>query len=278
MKVFYDYKKKTKPSFSYGVFAIDAHFTSTSYLIEIINKKKALSINSVLNVTIAMGLNKKETTYFETMVDYSKAKTDKNKNILYKRLIDQRGGAPGTLIGSEQFEFYSEWYHTVIRELVTMKSFNGDFKQLGKRVKPSISLAKAQASVKLLLKLGFLQKLSGGKYRQANSTLHTDNELTSYAIFDYQHACMRLASDALNNLSRKVRDISTITAGLSEKGFNLYKKEIQEFRGRLAKIADDDKGLDRVDIEVVDDDEKGKYLRTDPDETTENNLDNLPDC
>jgi len=40
----------------------------------------------------------------------------------------------------------------------------------------------------------------------------------------------------------------------------------------------DESGSDRVDIEVVDDDEKGKYLRTDPDETTENNLDNLPDC
>lgn len=33
-----------------------------------------------------------------------------------------------------------------------------------------------------------------------------------------------------------------------------------------------------VDIHVVDDPEKGKYLRTDPDKTTSNNLDDLPDC
>lgn len=33
-----------------------------------------------------------------------------------------------------------------------------------------------------------------------------------------------------------------------------------------------------VDIHVVDDPNKGKYLRTDPDKTTSNNLDDLPDC
>ncbi len=34
----------------------------------------------------------------------------------------------------------------------------------------------------------------------------------------------------------------------------------------------------RTDIHVVDDKEKGKYLRTDRDDTTKNNLDELPDC
>lgn len=33
-----------------------------------------------------------------------------------------------------------------------------------------------------------------------------------------------------------------------------------------------------VDIRVIDDPDKGKYLRTDPDKTSKNNLDDLPDC
>lgn len=33
-----------------------------------------------------------------------------------------------------------------------------------------------------------------------------------------------------------------------------------------------------VDIQVVNDLQKGKYLRTDPDKTLVNNLDYLPDC
>jgi Protein of unknown function (DUF3892) len=36
-------------------------------------------------------------------------------------------------------------------------------------------------------------------------------------------------------------------------------------------------GVGRVDIHVVDG-PSGKYLRTDPDRTTHNNLDDLPDC
>ena len=34
----------------------------------------------------------------------------------------------------------------------------------------------------------------------------------------------------------------------------------------------------KVNIRVVDDPIKGKYLRTDPDQTNRNNLDMLPDC
>ncbi|MBU2135069.1 MAG: DUF3892 domain-containing protein [Alphaproteobacteria bacterium] len=34
----------------------------------------------------------------------------------------------------------------------------------------------------------------------------------------------------------------------------------------------------RTEIEVIDDRVKGKYLRTDRDHTTRNNLDDLPDC
>lgn len=37
-------------------------------------------------------------------------------------------------------------------------------------------------------------------------------------------------------------------------------------------------GGQRVDVHVVDDPQKGKYLRTDPDKTVRNNLDDLPSC
>lgn len=37
-------------------------------------------------------------------------------------------------------------------------------------------------------------------------------------------------------------------------------------------------GGKEVDIKVVPHSKFGKYLRTDPDKTTENNLDKLPDC
>ena len=37
-------------------------------------------------------------------------------------------------------------------------------------------------------------------------------------------------------------------------------------------------GDNEVDIHVVNDRLKGKYLITDPDETSRNNLDDLPDC
>jgi uncharacterized protein (TIGR02147 family) len=57
---------------------------------------------------------------------------------------------------------------------------------------------------------------------------------------------LKLASNALEQVSTPRRDISTLTAGVSEEGFNIIKKEIQLFRKRLVQLIDEDKNQDRV--------------------------------
>ena len=52
---------------------------------------------------------------------------------------------------------------------------------------------------------------------------------------------------------------------------------IRDIDGKTQTYFVDVAGSGRVDIHVVNG-PKGKYLRTDPDATTGNNLDDLPDC
>lgn len=57
----------------------------------------------------------------------------------------------------------------------------------------------------------------------------------------------------------------------------LKQDAINDIEGRLHNYFVEVPGTGRVDIHVVRG-PKGKYLRTDPDRTNRNNLDDLPDC
>ena len=56
------------------------------------------------------------------------------------------------------------------------------------------------------------------------------------------------------------------------------RKAISDIESNQHSYYVDIPGKGEVDIHVVNHSKHGKYLRTDPDKTTKNNLDDLPDC
>jgi len=246
IKDYHEEQKRTRSSFSYQIFAQKAGFSTKTYIIEVVSGKKKLSKGSLFNVAKAMNLNKKETDYFEALVNFNHAKKLKEREFYFDRLKSLSGKSSAKMIGSSQYAFFSEWYHLVVRELVAMTDFNGDFNQLARKVKPRITAKQAKDSVKLLLDLGMIQKTASGKYKLTESTLSTGDELTSLAVLQHQKKTLELGIEALEKFPTEMRDISTVSAGISEKGFRTIKKEIQLFRKHLQGLIEQDKDLDRV--------------------------------
>ncbi len=104
----------------------------------------------------------------------------------------------------------------------------------------------ARASVMLLEKFGLIKKTPGGGFRQTDSLISTGDEVRSLAVQRFQKENMVLASEAIDRHPRETRDISTLTCGISKKGFERLKSEIQDFRKKLASIIEADKAVDRV--------------------------------
>jgi len=143
------------------------------------------------------------------------------------------------------YDLYSNWYHNTIRELVTIVDFGEDYAMLGKMLTPTISARQAKASVNLLLNLGFLEKTAEG-YRQTDTAITTGDEVRSLAIQNFHLQNMRIASESIERCPANERDISSLVTGLSKKGFENVKKEIQLFRKRLVDIIDTDLPAERV--------------------------------
>ena len=80
-----------------------------------------------------MGLKKRETNYFNSLVYFNDAKT-LDQRIKYFEELKSRI-PKGTLkeLRESQYVYFSNWYNLVIRELVDMYDFKEDYAELGKK-------------------------------------------------------------------------------------------------------------------------------------------------
>ena len=243
---YYKERKRLNPSFSYQSFADKAGFKTKTFIYKVIKGKKALAKQSTIKISEAIGLKKKETDYFRAMVNFSNEKDINDKEYYFHQLQKLSKRLEVSEIRKNQYNYFQQWYIAAIRELVTMLDWENDYKRLAKAVNPPITPKKAKDAVKLLIDLKMIKKLPTGKYIQADKSITTGELVKSLAVQKFQKQCMKLASEAIDRHKKETRDISTLTVGISERGFNKITHEIGSLRRKLVEIVQNDEPADRV--------------------------------
>ena len=177
LKDYFEGRKKDLDSWSYQSFAEQLGFKAKDFLFRVIKGQKNLSQASVLKMSQGLGLNGIETQYFDTLVKCNQSREIAHRNLYFNLLntikTQGRTTRPAQRLRQDQFQFYSKWYHGVIRSLIEMAGFAGDFKRLAASLSPRITAREAEASVSLLEKLGLIEKAPDGGYLATHKTITT---------------------------------------------------------------------------------------------------------
>jgi uncharacterized protein (TIGR02147 family) len=245
LKAYYEHQKRKNPAFSYRYFALKAKVNSSGLLKNVIDGKRGLGRGLIVRCAEAMKLKKKEAEYFECLVDFNEARTVEEKRIFFERLLALRK-PEAHQVQASQFEFYSKWYYSAIREWIGIAPFRGDHAALARSLDPAIRPEQAEKAVRVLEELGLIVKDPQGRYRQAQPLVTTGPEVESLSVAQYQIACMDLAKEAFDRHAAPTRDLSTLTLSLSEEGFAALKEEIVSFRKKLLALERGFQGPDRV--------------------------------
>ena len=245
LKDYFKEQKVKNPCYSYKYLANKAGLKSKSFIHEVVTGKKNLSRTSLFALGKALGLNAKAFAYFDNLVSFNQAENDEQKNHFFKKLMEYNKRTVSRPISKDQYDYFSEWHHSTVRELIGMFDVKGDYALLGKLLQPSISSKEARESVELLERLGLILK-NGKKFKITHNSITTGDEVASMAIKNFHAQNLNIAASALYNCPANERDISTIVGGLSSEGFAAIKCEIQLFRKKLMKIMDRDKNTNRV--------------------------------
>ncbi len=247
-KFLHDYYVESKaktPHFSYEIFMRKVGFKSKSLLHHIIDGKRNLSKEGVFAVAEGIGLTGKSFSYFQDLVAFNHAKSQREKAHHFVKLTDYNSRSESKILLRNQYEFYSHWYYNTIRELLPIFDFKEDFERLGKALHPPITAEKARRAVKTLVKLGLIRKTNSG-YVQEDRSITTGDEVQSLSVQAFHLQNLNLAGESMDTCGEDVRDVSCLVATLSTESFALIKSEIKRFRKKLMQIADKSVNPSRV--------------------------------
>lgn len=247
---YYSEKKANNPSFSYQNFSQKAGFSSKSFVFNVIKGKKALSRSSVVKLSLAMGLSKTESAFFENLVYFNHSDSFAERNFYFEKLnaihpVTTEASVARNL-RKDQYEFCSQWYHVVVRSLIDLYPAINDPLVIAKMIYPQITGKQTQKSIELLLRLGLIEEKEDGTYSICSKTLSSGPDMESLAAQQFHLSSMDIASKALQNLPRNIRNFSGLTLGISKEAYNKICNEIDSFQNRILAIAEDDTNSNRV--------------------------------
>lgn len=243
---YYKEKRSTFRHFSFRFFARKAGISSPSFLKHVIDGKRNLTRPVIEKFCTALALNRKEAIYFRNMVLFNQAKTSEEKQEHYAVLRSLSGVIQETVLKTDQYDYFANWYTAVIRELVCTFDFKDDYARLAQAVVPRILPSQAKEAVKLLLRLKLVLRRPAGTYQQINSSITADSAVTSLAVRSFTKTMIDHSKNALDTIEKNKRHISGLTLGISPGTFSVLATEIEAFKDRVKTIVNRDSHVTRI--------------------------------
>jgi uncharacterized protein (TIGR02147 family) len=147
---------------------------------------------------------------------------------------------------AQQYEFYSKWYYTAVREIVDIYPVKDDFEEIAHLVSPPIKVAEAKRAIEFLAEIGFIRKNSQGFYEQTDRFITTGYEAKSVAITNFLMSTADLAKGAVDRYPRLERNMGAVTFVISDETYTIVQDRIRTFRREILEIVRADKSPNRV--------------------------------
>ena len=245
---YYRIRKEANSSFSLRAFSDKIGFKAKDFISRVMQGEKNLSEQSIQKVASGLRLGKRESEFFAALVLFNQAETAEERNSHYAKMQEilkiVRFSESQHLMAHYQYQVYSDWRHLVVRSLIGMFGFSGDFKELGNRVHPKITPEQAKESVKLLESCGLISKKEDGSYELSQSAITTGNRTSKTALRGFHQKCLKLGADSIDRDQPSERNISGLTLGISKDGYERIVERINAFRKEIAFLAEEEQEAD----------------------------------
>jgi uncharacterized protein (TIGR02147 family) len=206
-------------------------------VVRILQGKRPISLKKIPVFVSLLGLSNRRAEYFELLVLYGRAKSDKEAKQYFERLLSFTT-LGGKRVERQKYEFYQEWYYTAIREILSFYPLIDNYDALAAMMVPTITTKDAKKAIELLENLGMIIRKRGGGFELTEKYLTTGDEWRSFAIQRFQQKSIDLASHALESIPKAVRDISTVTLTINRDSMDKIRERVRQFHKEMLEISE----------------------------------------
>lgn len=243
LRDYYREKKRTSPFFSYRYIGTKVAMDS-SYVIKVLQGRLHIARDRIDRFVKLLGLPEAEGEFFATLVQFGKARTDRERKVFFDRLFAV-STVKSQRLEAHQYEFFQKWHYSAVWAIVDIAPFGGDYRALARTCTPPITVVEARRAVHLLSRLGLIAR-EGDVWRTTTQNLTTGQKWFSHAIEHYQREMCRLAGESIDRFGKQHRDISTVTLTIAQRALPEIQELVRQFRSSLIKLANGYTDSDRV--------------------------------
>lgn len=243
----YQFQKTNQAGFSHRAFLGRCGFKSSNLLVFVIEGKRNLSEKSIEKFIKGLKLTKRKAEYFKTLVHFNQETDSQTKERYFRHLIRLKKLNNIKLVNEDEYEYFSSWYHPIIRELIEHPSFEGNPDWLAKVLDPAITRDEAQKSLALLEKMELIKKdKKEDSYKKTKRFLKTADEVISHTIKNYHKNLLKISQTKIDEVKSTKRDISSLTLAINSKNLPVLKKAIYKFYDDIFKLLSNQEDFDEV--------------------------------
>jgi uncharacterized protein (TIGR02147 family) len=232
---YYAEKKTQNPNYSFRYIAGKVGIDH-ALIVKIMQGDRHIGSKKVAVFALFLGLSERQTAYFNLLVAFGKAKSDEESRLWFERIL-AFSDISEKRIEAGQYEYYQRWYYTAVREILNIRPFKDDYQWLANAVHPPISVPDAKKAVRLLENIGLVKRGEDGFFRLTDQFLTTGDNWQSIAVKTFQKEACALAAQAIDQVPRDERDISTVTVSLDEAGFSRLRDSLSALRREIVEVA-----------------------------------------
>lgn len=236
-------KSKQQEGYSLRAFAEKLRI-SNSYLSEVMNGKKALSVDLAFKVALKLNLTDLETQYFCLLVQLTQEEDPVYREEFQKRLNGLNPKRKTHDLSVDLFKIISEWYHLPILEMTYLPGFRATPEYLTRKL--GISKSEAELALKRLFRVELLEKDEKANVKKAHNYILTESSVPNSAFKNYHKQILGKAMESIDEQSPKERMSATDVLAIDSKYLPEVDRLSQEFSAAIMRLAEKSKIKDSV--------------------------------
>lgn len=209
---------------------------SNSFLSEVLNHKKSLSVELAFKIAVKLDLTETETQYLCLLVQLEHEKDPGFREELSKRLSRLNPNRKTHDLSVDLFKVIADWYHYAILELTHLPTFKLDSNYISKKL--GISKNEAELAIERLMRLELVEKDSRGRYRKTHEYVLTESKIPDGALKQFHRQILEKAISSLQTQTPKERMSATDIIPIDSKYLLEIDRLSQEFSSSVMKFSE----------------------------------------
>lgn len=228
LKDYFAQQKKSHPNFSYEYFARLGGMRGESLPRMVTNGKRNLSSKTLRKFIRALRLSRRESDYFENLVYYNQATTEKDKDHYFDQLIALRPPQEIKGLNKDQLEYLSNKNYVRIREITALPQFKEDPEWIAAQFSPPLKPYEVKKAIEVLLNLKLLKRDKKGLLCHSEATVQTPDRDNSIELFNYHRSVLGEAKDVFMDLNWKISEMLSLTIPVQEEAIPEIKRMLNK--------------------------------------------------